>query len=44
LMLDLCDRVAFLVDGQVSAEGTHRELLRDSPGYRDVVIRGEEDR
>jgi ABC-type multidrug transport system fused ATPase/permease subunit len=44
LMLDLCDRVAFLVDGQVSAEGTHRELLRESPGYRDVVIRGEEDR
>jgi ABC-type multidrug transport system fused ATPase/permease subunit len=43
LMLDLCDRVAFLVDGQVSAEGTHRELLRECPGYRDVVIRGEVD-
>lgn len=42
LMLDLCDRVTFLVDGQVRAEGTHRELLRDRRDYRDVVIRGEE--
>jgi ABC-type multidrug transport system fused ATPase/permease subunit len=45
LMLDLCDQVAFLVDGHVRAEGTHRELLRESAAYRDVVIRGEvEDR
>jgi ABC-type multidrug transport system fused ATPase/permease subunit len=41
LLLDLCDRVVFLVDGRVAAAGTHRELLRNA-AYRDVVIRGEE--
>jgi ABC-type multidrug transport system fused ATPase/permease subunit len=43
LMLDLCDRVVFLIDGRVSAEGTHRGLLRGNAEYRDVVIRGEDD-
>jgi ABC-type multidrug transport system fused ATPase/permease subunit len=41
LLLDLCDRVLFLVDGRVVATGSHRELLRDNE-YRDVVTRGEE--
>ncbi len=38
LLLDLCDRVLFLRDGRVTAEGTHHELLRD-PAYRNVVDR-----
>jgi ABC-type multidrug transport system ATPase subunit len=37
-MLDLCDRVV-LLDGRVAAVGTHRELLRESTAYRDVVVR-----
>jgi ABC-type multidrug transport system fused ATPase/permease subunit len=41
LLLDRCDRVAFLIDGRVAAEGTHRELLHTSAAYRDVVIRGD---
>jgi ABC-type multidrug transport system fused ATPase/permease subunit len=44
LLLELCDRVAFLTGGQVVTEGTHRELLRRFPAYRNVVTRGEEDR
>jgi ABC-type multidrug transport system fused ATPase/permease subunit len=39
LLLDLCDRVVFLVDGRVAAEGTHRELVRGCAGYRQVVLR-----
>jgi ABC-type multidrug transport system fused ATPase/permease subunit len=42
LMLDHADRVIFLADGQVDATGTHEELLQTSPGYRSVVLRGEE--
>jgi ABC-type multidrug transport system fused ATPase/permease subunit len=42
LMLDHADRVIFLADGQVDATGTHAELLQTSPGYRSVVLRGEE--
>jgi len=42
LLLDLCDRVLFLVNGRLAAAGTHRELLHDAD-YRDVVIRGEVD-
>jgi ABC-type transport system involved in Fe-S cluster assembly fused permease/ATPase subunit len=30
-----------IADGKVQAEGTHRELLRTHPAYRDVVTRGE---
>lgn len=41
LMLGAMDRVLFLQDGQVAAEGTHRELLETVPAYRAVVIRGE---
>jgi ABC-type multidrug transport system fused ATPase/permease subunit len=43
LLLDRADRVAFVHQGQVVAEGTHRELLSDDPRYRRVVTRGEED-
>ena len=42
LLLDLCDRVLFLVDGRVVTTGTHRELLRNSD-YRDVVDRGDDE-
>ena len=42
LLLDACDRVAFLVGGRVVATGTHRELLARHPDYRDTVIRGED--
>jgi ABC-type multidrug transport system fused ATPase/permease subunit len=41
LVLDRADVVAFVEDGRVVARGTHRELLRTSPAYRDVVTRGE---
>jgi ABC-type multidrug transport system fused ATPase/permease subunit len=43
LLLDLCDQVAFMTGGRVSARGTHRELLRESEQYRRVVIRGEDE-
>jgi ABC-type multidrug transport system fused ATPase/permease subunit len=42
LMLDRADRVAFVDEGRVVAEGTHRELLRSNPDYRQVVAREEE--
>jgi ABC-type multidrug transport system fused ATPase/permease subunit len=40
LVLDQADRVFFVEDGRVVAEGTHKELLRSSPGYRWTVTRG----
>ncbi|MEO7059422.1 MAG: ABC transporter ATP-binding protein [Lapillicoccus sp.] len=43
LVLDHADHVAFLRDGRLAASGTHRELMRDHPAYRAVVVRGEED-
>ena len=43
LVLDQADRVVLVEDGVVSAVGTHRELLRASPDYRDTVTRGESD-
>lgn len=43
LVLDRADRVVVLRNGRVAAEGRHRELLRTSADYRDVVTRGEED-
>ena len=43
LLLDSADRVVFLADGTVRATGTHQELLDSSPGYRAVVLRGEEE-
>ena len=41
LVLDQADTVVLIADGNVQAEGTHRELLRSNPDYRDVVTRGE---
>jgi ABC-type multidrug transport system fused ATPase/permease subunit len=40
LVLDQADTVVLIADGKVQAEGTHRELLRTHPAYRDVVTRG----
>jgi ABC-type multidrug transport system fused ATPase/permease subunit len=42
LMLDQTDHVFFVEEGQVVAEGTHRELLRSSPAYKWTVTRGED--
>ena len=42
LMLDQADRVVFVEDGRVRAEGTHKELLRTSSAYRWTVTRGED--
>ena len=42
LLLDHADHVVLLEEGRVAAEGTHRELLRSHPGYRDTVVRGED--
>ncbi|MGP8299026.1 ABC transporter transmembrane domain-containing protein [Streptomyces inhibens] len=43
LLLDRADLVYFLVDGKVTAAGTHRELLAGQPGYRRLVSRGEDE-
>ncbi|WP_411143552.1 ABC transporter transmembrane domain-containing protein [Streptomyces sp. x-80] len=43
LLLDRADTVYYLVDGQVAAVGSHRELLTAEPGYRRLVSRGEDD-
>ncbi len=43
LVLDQADRVYYLVEGTAVAAGTHRDLLRDEPGYRALVSRGTED-
>jgi ABC-type multidrug transport system fused ATPase/permease subunit len=42
LMLDRADEVVFLTGGRVAAVGHHRELLRDLPAYRALVLREEE--
>ena len=42
LVLDQADRVALIEGGRVVAEGTHRDLLRERPDYRETVTRGEE--
>jgi ABC-type multidrug transport system fused ATPase/permease subunit len=44
LVLDRADRVAYLRDGRVVAEGTHRRLLETEPRYAATVTREEEDR
>ncbi len=41
LMLDHADRVIYVEDGKVVAEGTHRELLESEPRYVATVTRGE---
>ena len=41
LLLGAMDTVAFLKDGLVHAQGTHRHLLETVPDYRRVVLRGE---
>ncbi|TMQ92368.1 ABC transporter ATP-binding protein [Actinomadura soli] len=41
LMLDRADHVAFVQDGQIVAEGTHRDLLETEPRYAATVTRGE---
>ncbi|MEO3822560.1 ABC transporter ATP-binding protein [Actinomadura sp. B10D3] len=41
LMLDRADHVAFVQDGLVVAEGTHRDLLQSEPRYEATVTRGE---
>lgn len=43
LLLDRAHRVAFVVDGRVVAEGTHRDLLATEPRYAVVVTRGEDE-
>ncbi|WJK42349.1 ABC transporter ATP-binding protein [Solwaraspora sp. WMMA2056] len=40
LLLDQADQVAFLHDGKVVAEGTHRALLEREPRYAALVTRG----
>jgi ABC-type multidrug transport system fused ATPase/permease subunit len=42
LVLDRVDRVSYVEDGKVVAEGSHRELMANEPRYRAVVTRGEE--
>jgi ABC-type multidrug transport system fused ATPase/permease subunit len=42
LVLDRADRVVLLDDGRVAVAGRHRDLLRESPDYRETVTRGEE--
>ena len=41
LVLDQADVVVYVADGRVQAAGRHRELLRTSSEYHDVVTRGE---
>ncbi|MEQ4722871.1 ABC transporter ATP-binding protein [Nonomuraea sp. B19D2] len=43
LMLDQADTVYYLVDGSVAAAGSHRDLLREHPGYRLLVSRDADD-
>ncbi len=35
--VQLADRVALLVDGRVTAVGTHSELMATEPGYQDLL-------
>jgi ABC-type multidrug transport system fused ATPase/permease subunit len=41
LVLDQADVVAWFEQGRLAAEGTHRLLLAEVPGYRDAVTREE---
>ncbi|WP_219465071.1 ABC transporter transmembrane domain-containing protein [Nonomuraea rhizosphaerae] len=42
LVLDRTDHVLYVEDGRVLAEGTHRDLLANSPEYSTTVTRGED--
>jgi ABC-type multidrug transport system fused ATPase/permease subunit len=42
LLLDHAEHVVFLQDGEVAAEGTHRELLASVPAYSRTVTRGDD--
>jgi len=42
LVLAAADKVVYVEDGKVVAEGTHRELLHAEPRYRATVTRGED--
>jgi ABC-type bacteriocin/lantibiotic exporter with double-glycine peptidase domain len=42
LVLARADEVIVLVDGQTSSVGTHAELLRSNPYYRDLVSRAQD--
>ncbi|TDO46095.1 ABC-type multidrug transport system fused ATPase/permease subunit [Kribbella sp. VKM Ac-2571] len=44
LVLDRADEVVVLIDGKASSVGTHTELLRTDPYYRELVSRGQDDR
>ena len=43
LLLDRADVVLVVEDGVVTTHGTHRDLVRNDPAYRRIVLRGEED-
>jgi len=42
LLLDRADTVVLVEGDRVGAQGTHRQLMTESPVYRDLVTRGEE--
>jgi ABC-type multidrug transport system fused ATPase/permease subunit len=42
LLLDRADHVVYVEHGRVAAQGTHRDLLDNSPGYAATVTRGED--
>jgi ABC-type multidrug transport system fused ATPase/permease subunit len=42
LLLARAESVAYVSAGRVAATGTHAELLRGQPGYRALVLRGED--
>ncbi|WP_238174040.1 ABC transporter transmembrane domain-containing protein [Kribbella kalugense] len=42
LVLDRADEVIVLVDGKTSSAGTHADLLRSDPYYRDLVTRAQD--
>ncbi|NBE95742.1 ABC transporter ATP-binding protein [Nonomuraea sp. KC401] len=42
LVLDRTDHVIYVEDGRVLAEGTHRQLLDNTPAYAATVTRGED--
>ncbi|WP_405058709.1 ABC transporter ATP-binding protein/permease [Kribbella sp. NBC_01505] len=44
LVLDRADEVIVLVNGKVSAVGTHTDLLHSDPDYRELVSRAQEGR